>query len=77
VRDHGGGVPTEILEKVFDPFVRGDTARTHQNGHQSTGLGLAIVRRVVEAHGGSATIRNVESAGKIIGAEVSIELPAA
>lgn len=78
VRDHGGGVPTEILEKVFDPFVRGDTARTHQSGHQSTGLGLAIVRRVVEAHGGSATIRNVEgAAGKIIGAEVSIELPAA
>jgi signal transduction histidine kinase len=79
VRDHGGGVPTEILERVFDPFVRGDTARTHANGsgHQSTGLGLAIVRRVVEAHGGSATIRNVESAGKVVGAEVSIELPAA
>jgi signal transduction histidine kinase len=79
VRDHGGGVPTEILEKVFDPFVRGDTARTHatNNGHQSTGLGLAIVRRVVEAHGGSASIRNVESAGKVVGAEVSIELPAA
>lgn len=81
VRDHGGGVPTEILEKVFDPFVRGDAARTHatsSNGHQSTGLGLAIVRRVVEAHGGSASIRNVENAGgKVIGAEVSIELPAA
>jgi len=80
VRDHGGGVPTEILEKVFDPFVRGDTARTHaskNNGHQSTGLGLAIVRRVVEAHGGSASIRNVENAGKVVGAEVSIELPAA
>ena len=79
VRDHGGGVPAEIIEKVFDPFVRGDTARTHaNNGHQSTGLGLAIVRRVVEAHGGSATIRNVEGdAGKVIGAEVSIELPAA
>jgi signal transduction histidine kinase len=81
VRDHGGGVPTEILEKVFDPFVRGDTARTHggngNNAHQSTGLGLAIVRRVVEAHGGSASIRNVENAGKVVGAEVSIELPAA
>jgi two-component system OmpR family sensor kinase len=77
VRDHGAGVPTEILEKVFDPFVRGDTARTQQSGHLSTGLGLAIVRRVVEAHGGSASIRNVENAGKVVGAEVSIELPAA
>jgi two-component system OmpR family sensor kinase len=81
VRDEGGGVPSEILEKAFDPFVKGDAARSPQNGkkggHQSTGLGLAIVRRVVEAHGGSASIRNIEQAGKVVGAEVSIEVPAA
>ena len=79
VRDEGAGLPPEMLAKAFDPFVRGDTARSHAQGkgHQSTGLGLAIVRRVVEAHGGSATIRNVESDGKIVGAEVSIEVPAA
>ncbi len=76
VLDHGPGLAPEMIEKAFDPFVRGDPARS-RNGHASTGLGLAIVRRVIEAHGGSATIRNVERAGKIIGAEVSIELPAA
>ncbi len=77
VRDEGAGLPPDILAKAFDPFVRGDGARSHAKGHQSTGLGLAIVRRVVEAHGGSASIRNVEKAGKVVGAEVSIEVPAA
>jgi signal transduction histidine kinase len=73
--DGGGGLPPELIAKAFDPFVRGDGARRHQ--HQSTGLGLAIVRRVVEAHGGSAHIGNIEREGKIVGAEVSIRVPAA
>lgn len=77
VLDHGPGLAPELIEKAFEPFVRGDPARSHGSRHQSTGLGLAIVRRVIEAHGGSATIRNVERGGKIVGAEVSIELPAA
>jgi two-component system OmpR family sensor kinase len=72
VRDHGEGLPAELIAKAFDPFVRGDAARAH--GH-STGLGLAIVRRVIEAHGGTASIRNVEEAGSVVGAEVSIEVP--
>jgi len=77
VRDHGPGLPPEIAGKAFDPFVRGDSARSRQatTGHQSTGLGLAIVRRIVEAHGGSASIRNVEESGKVAGAEVTLELP--
>ena len=76
--DAGGGLSPELIAKAFDPFVRGDGARRHRgtHEHQSTGLGLAIVRRVIEAHGGSAHIRNVEQAGKIVGAEVSIEVPA-
>jgi two-component system OmpR family sensor kinase len=93
VRDHGPGLPPELLDKAFDPFVRGDGARSHAtapdpgsgakapgraaSGHQSTGLGLAIVRRIVEAHGGSASVRNVEEAGKVAGAEVTIEIPRA
>jgi two-component system, OmpR family, sensor kinase len=74
VLDHGSGLPETLIDKAFEPFVRGDAARSH---HHSTGLGLAIVRRVIEAHGGSARIRNVEEAGKVVGAEVSIEVPAA
>ncbi len=77
VRDHGPGLASDLLEKAFDPFVRGDTARSRASGHQSTGLGLALVRRIVEAHGGSASIRNVEEAGKVAGAEVTIDVPSA
>ncbi len=74
VADDGPGLPPELVATAFEPFVRGDVARSPK--HLSTGLGLAIVRRVIEAHGGTATIRNLERGGKIIGAEVSIEVPA-
>lgn len=46
VRDEGPGVPLEIRERVFEPFVT-------QGKQHGTGLGLAVARRFVEDHGGS------------------------
>src|SRR5690606_18440510 len=43
------GVADELLPRLFDPFVRGGSARTRAEG--GSGLGLAICRRIVEAHG--------------------------
>ncbi|GGU71900.1 sensor histidine kinase [Kitasatospora aureofaciens] len=51
VTDEGPGISAELLERVFERFVRGDRARSRATG--STGLGLAIVRAVVQAHGGT------------------------
>jgi signal transduction histidine kinase len=67
VRDSGGGFADDVLERAFEPFARADGDR----GSDGAGLGLAIVRAVAEAHGGSATARNLEGGG----AAVSLELP--
>jgi signal transduction histidine kinase len=44
VTDTGGGIPPELLPRIFEPYVT-----TKAKG---LGLGLAIARRIVEAHGG-------------------------
>lgn len=64
VSDRGAGVPKELRERIFEPFVSGRT--------QGTGLGLAVVRRVGELHGGRAEV--ADRAGG--GSEFSLWLPA-
>lgn len=49
VADTGVGIPQELWSTIFDPFVRGDEARTATGG---TGLGLSIARRNTEKMGG-------------------------
>jgi signal transduction histidine kinase len=56
VRDHGVGVPEQLLGKIFEPFFRVDESRQTTTG--SVGLGLSIVRRILELHQGSVSARN-------------------
>jgi signal transduction histidine kinase len=46
VADHGMGIPTEQLEKIFDRYSRVETVETRNI--QGTGLGLPIVRQIVQ-----------------------------
>ncbi|GAA2611864.1 HAMP domain-containing sensor histidine kinase [Streptomyces axinellae] len=55
VTDGCGGIPEEDLPRVFETGWRGTHARTPPGA----GLGLAIVRGIVEAHRGTAAVRNV------------------
>ena len=74
VRDRGPGFPTELLPRAFEPFVTGgDGARSP--GSHGIGLGLSLVQRIVEAHGGTASARNVEEDGRVAGAEIVLALP--
>ena len=59
VLDEGPGVPPEMLERIFSPFVRMDRARSRETG--GVGLGLAIARRCMEAHGGGIRAESGDS----------------
>lgn len=53
VHDAGPGIAVAERERIFDPFYRGDKARTPGNGF---GLGLTLAKRVAEVHGGHITV---------------------
>jgi len=55
VEDDGLGIDDALFGRLFEPFFT-----TKSSG---TGLGLAIVRRVVEAHGGTISVANIEPHG--------------
>jgi PAS domain S-box-containing protein len=65
VEDDGGGIPAELLPRLFDRF----TSAT--NG--GTGLGLSIVKRFVDLHGGRITVRSEPG----VGTALKLELPPA
>jgi signal transduction histidine kinase len=65
IEDSGPGVPAELKEQIFNPFVT-----TKKSG---VGLGLAIVSKIVDAHGGS--LKLVSESGH--GACFRVEFPAA
>jgi signal transduction histidine kinase len=69
VRDHGHGVPEELIENIFRPFYRAEDARDRESG--GSGLGLAITARAVRLHGGSVSAANAVDGGL----EVTIRLP--
>jgi signal transduction histidine kinase len=55
VSDDGPGIPDEIRDRLFEPFVTGRVG--------GTGLGLAVVQRAVEAHRGLILVDSAQGRG--------------
>ena len=65
IRDNGGGIPKDVVDKIFNPFF------TTKPTDKGTGLGLALSNDIVRQHGGS--IRVTTEAGDFT--EMTVTLP--
>lgn len=57
VADDGDGLPEDLGDRIFEPFV--------SSKETGTGLGLPICRRIIAAHGGELTAKNLPQAGAV------------
>jgi two-component system, NtrC family, nitrogen regulation sensor histidine kinase NtrY len=65
ITDNGGGIPSEIRERVFEPNFTTKTS--------GSGLGLAICKKIIEAHGGDIRFETRDNEGT----EFYVDLPLA
>lgn len=77
VQDHGPGLPATELDRVRQPFARGEAARS---GRPGAGLGLAIADRVARSHGGRLELHSAPGQGLrarlVLPAKASARTPA-
>jgi len=64
VQDNGAGFPPKILKRAFEPYVT-----TKSRG---TGLGLAVAKKIAEEHNARIDLKNRETDGLVVGAQVSL-----
>jgi len=65
VSDNGNGIPSKVLDKIFQPFF------TTKPTGQGTGLGLSLAYDIVKAHGGELKVETKEG----VGTQFVIQLP--
>ena len=61
VADQGEGIPPVLLEKIFDPFFRVDSARNRIAG--GVGIGLSLARALAKLHGGDVRAESTQGRG--------------
>src|SRR5690606_32316960 len=64
ISDNAGGIPAEMLDRIFEPFV------SSKPPESSTGIGLSVTRRAIHSMGGT-----IEASNHDDGALVTIRLP--
>lgn len=70
IKDSGIGIAQELMPKIFDMFVQGETVT--ERSHGGLGLGLTLARDIVQLHGGSI---EAKSDGLNKGSEFVVTLP--
>ncbi|KAJ4148619.1 hypothetical protein LMH87_003080 [Akanthomyces muscarius] len=69
VEDTGRGIPENMQDKIFEPFVQVDSSFSKEFG--GTGLGLSICSQLAKLMGGTVTVRSSEG----LGSTFSLEIP--
>jgi signal transduction histidine kinase len=70
VADEGPGIPQQVLDRLFEPFVQGSEPGTKASA--GLGLGLALVKGLAEMHGGSVSVSSASPSG---GAVFTVRFP--
>lgn len=74
IEDDGPGIPERDIERMMEPFIRGEPSRSSETG--GAGLGLTLARAIADQHGGSLELVNRRAAdGSIAGLNATLRLP--
>lgn len=74
IEDNGPGIAETDIERMQEPFARGEPSRNSETG--GAGLGLALARAIAEQHGGALRLSNrMDAAGQVGGLRAEIRLP--
>ena len=57
IKDNGKGIPSKVMDKIFQPFF------TTKPAGEGTGLGLSLSYDIVKAHGGEIRVESIETEG--------------
>jgi signal transduction histidine kinase len=76
IADEGPGIASDQIERMLEPFTRGEPSRNSETG--GAGLGLTLARAIAEQHGGKLILSNLrDNSGTITGLSAVLRLPLA
>jgi len=67
VRDSGAGIPSDMIDQVFEPFFR-----AHEGAVTGAGLGLTIAREIVRLHGGEIGVESKPGQGSVFSVALDV-----